>query len=67
MDTGTPAGTLGPTRTRTRKNRTRVRVGFKTRTGYPRVLNAPAGPQTRRVYPRSFQHKLSGNYVLIDF
>ncbi|KAJ7229694.1 hypothetical protein C8J57DRAFT_1245173 [Mycena rebaudengoi] len=27
MDTGIPAGTFGPTRTRTRKNRTRVRVG----------------------------------------
>ncbi|KAJ7713656.1 hypothetical protein DFH07DRAFT_785896 [Mycena maculata] len=43
MDTGTPAGTFGPTRTRTRKNRTRARVGSKTRTGYPRVLFAPAG------------------------
>ncbi|KAJ7336788.1 hypothetical protein DFH08DRAFT_813106 [Mycena albidolilacea] len=37
MDTGTPAGTFGSTRTRTRKNRTRARVGSKTRTGYPRV------------------------------
>ncbi|KAJ7337638.1 hypothetical protein DFH08DRAFT_812961 [Mycena albidolilacea] len=53
MDTGIPAGTFGPTRTRTRKNRTRVRVGSKTRTGCPRVLNAPAGPQTRRSFVRS--------------
>ncbi|KAJ7922006.1 hypothetical protein B0H13DRAFT_2413380, partial [Mycena leptocephala] len=37
MDTGTPAGTFGPTRTRTRKNRTRARVGSKNRTGYSRV------------------------------
>ncbi|KAJ7483032.1 hypothetical protein B0H11DRAFT_1914774 [Mycena galericulata] len=29
MDTGTPAGTFGPTRTRTRKNRTGGRVGLK--------------------------------------
>jgi hypothetical protein len=50
MDTGTPAGTFGPTRTRTRKNRTRVRVGSTTRTGYPRVLNAPADSQTCRVW-----------------
>ncbi|KAJ6523730.1 hypothetical protein B0H19DRAFT_1085585 [Mycena capillaripes] len=57
MDTGIPAGTFERTRTRTRKNRTRVRVGSRTRTGYPRVLNAPAGPQTRRVYPRNFQLK----------
>ncbi|KAJ7353063.1 hypothetical protein DFH08DRAFT_804643 [Mycena albidolilacea] len=57
MDTGTPAGTFGLTRTRTRKNRTRVRVGSKTRTGYPRVLNTPAGPQTRGVYPQNFRNK----------
>ncbi|KAJ7224869.1 hypothetical protein C8J57DRAFT_1253114 [Mycena rebaudengoi] len=54
MDMGTPAGALGPTRTRTRKNRTRVRVGSKTRTGYPRVLNAPAGPQIRRISASSW-------------
>jgi hypothetical protein len=53
MDTGT----FGLTRTRTRKNRTRVRAGSKTCTGYPRVLNTPAGPQTRRVYPQNFQNK----------
>ncbi|KAJ6554594.1 hypothetical protein B0H19DRAFT_1071959 [Mycena capillaripes] len=58
MDTGTPAGTFGLTRTRTRKNRTRVRVGSKTRTGYPRVLDAPGGLHTRlynvdrRPFPR---------------
>ncbi|KAJ7309427.1 hypothetical protein DFH08DRAFT_823372 [Mycena albidolilacea] len=49
MDTGIPAGTFRPTRTRTRKNRTRIRVGSKTRMGYPRVLDLPAGLQTRRV------------------
>jgi hypothetical protein len=38
MDMGIPAGIFGPTRTRTRKNRTRVRVGSKTHTGYPWVL-----------------------------
>jgi hypothetical protein len=37
MDMGTPAGTSGPTCTRTRKNGTCVRVGSKTRTGHPRV------------------------------
>ncbi|KAJ7214638.1 hypothetical protein C8J57DRAFT_1255746 [Mycena rebaudengoi] len=51
---GYTPGALGPTRTRTRKNRTRVRVGSKTRTGYPRVLNAPAGPQIRRISASSW-------------
>ncbi|KAJ6592135.1 hypothetical protein DFH09DRAFT_1073205 [Mycena vulgaris] len=54
MDTGTPAGTFGLTRTRICKNCTRVRVGSNTRTGYPRVFNAPAGPQTPLGIPAEF-------------